>query len=85
MWSPLVTTAAPARMRLMAIFGVMPRPPAEFSPFTTMKSSLSSSLSSGSSTETALRPGSPTTSPKKRRRKSPSVLSAVLSFIVAAT
>jgi len=31
MWSPVVTTAAPARRKSIVIFGVIPRPLAEFS------------------------------------------------------
>src|SRR5260370_6405961 len=44
----------------------MPRPPAAFSPLTTIKSTPCCSLSSGRRAMTALRPGSPTTSPRKR-------------------
>src|SRR3954451_2070342 len=41
----------------------MPRPPAEFSPFTTTKSGSWRSFSPGSSDSTACRPGLPTMSP----------------------
>src|SRR5882762_8755120 len=44
----------------------MPRPPAAFSPLTTIKSVAYCAFSSGSLAITALRPGSPTTSPRKR-------------------
>src|SRR5438105_2887106 len=50
----------------MVILPVMPRPPAAFSPFTTIKSSPCCSFNSGSRAMTALRPGSPTMSPRKR-------------------
>src|SRR3954469_1785303 len=55
-------------MRPIASFGVMPRPPAEFSPFTIAKSTANSCLSFGSRSSTARRPGSPITSPRKRMR-----------------
>src|SRR5437899_4941876 len=64
--SPVVTTETPARKRSIVILPVMPRPPAAFSPLTTIKSTPCCSLSSGSPAMTALRPGSPTTSPRKR-------------------
>jgi hypothetical protein len=38
-WLPSVTTSAPASMRSVQMGSVMPNPPAEFSPFTTTKSS----------------------------------------------
>src|SRR2546423_12803135 len=50
----------------MVILPVMPRPPAAFSPFTTIKSRPCCSLRSGSRAITAFRPGSPTMSPRKR-------------------
>ena len=62
----VVITAAPARKRSILIFGVRPRPPAAFSPLTTMKSRARSSLSRGSESMTARRPGSPMMSPRKR-------------------
>ncbi len=52
----------------MAIFGVMPLPPAAFSPLTTTKSKQSSVFREGSERMTAVRPGSPTTSPKNNSR-----------------
>src|ERR1700682_6530478 len=66
MCSPLVITAAPARSRSMLILGVMPRPLAEFSPLTMMKSIPCSSRMCGNDSMTARRPGSPTMSPRKR-------------------
>ena len=48
----------------------MPLPPAEFSPFTTIKSMFLSSRNFGTNVATALRPGSPTISPKKSNRDS---------------
>src|SRR5450432_126144 len=66
MWSPVVMTAAPARSRSMLIFDVMPRPLAEFSPLTMMKSIPCSSRMCGNDSMTARRPGSPTMSPRKR-------------------
>src|SRR5450432_2218144 len=66
MWSPVVMTAAPARSRSMLIFDVMPRPLAEFSPLTMMKSIPCSSRRCGNDSMTARRPGSPTMSPRKR-------------------
>lgn len=45
--------------------GVMPLPAAAFSPLTMMKSAPCSRLSSGNMCFTAVRPGSPTTSPIK--------------------
>src|SRR5206468_8505026 len=65
-WSPVVTTETPARKRSIVILPVMPRPPAAFSPFTTIKSTSCCSFNSGSRAMSALRPGSPTTSPRKR-------------------
>src|ERR1700736_2188430 len=59
-------TETPARRRSIVIFPVMPRPPAAFSPLTTIKSAPYCAFSSGSRAMTALRPGSPTTSPRKR-------------------
>ncbi len=47
----------------------MPRPPAAFSPLTMMKSRPSSLRNSGKCSITALRPGSPTMSPRKSMRR----------------
>src|SRR5437016_5504193 len=64
-WSPVVTTETPARKRSIVILPVMPRPPAEFSPFTTIKSTSCCSFSFGRQAMTASRPGWPTMSPRK--------------------
>ena len=48
-----------------AVFGVIPTPPAAFSPLTTTKSGAWRSRSSGSSAERVRRPSEPTTSPTK--------------------
>ena len=61
-------TVAPALSRPIAILGVIPRPPAEFSPLTTTKLTPLSSRIRGIKEATALRPGSPTTSPRKSNR-----------------
>src|SRR3954469_7345156 len=61
-------TATPARSRSIVIFGVMPRPPAEFSPFTMTKSTPRSCLYRFTLSVTALRPGSPTMSPRNKMR-----------------
>ena len=52
----------------MAIFAVIPRPPAAFSPFTMTKSTPRSLRNTGTDFMTALRPGSPTMSPRNRMR-----------------
>src|SRR3954447_17265550 len=49
-----------------ASLGVMPTPPAAFSPLMTTKSAASSSHSAGTSSRTTRRPVRPTTSPMKR-------------------
>src|SRR5205807_8241152 len=64
-WSPVVTTETPARKRSIVILPVMPRPPAEFSPFTTIKSTSCCSFSFWREAMTAARPGWPTMSPRK--------------------
>src|SRR5262245_5969767 len=64
MWSPLVMTATFARKRSVQILGVIPRPFAAFSPFTITKSRPRSSRQRGTASITALRPGSPTMSPR---------------------
>src|SRR4051794_32940381 len=65
-WLPSVM-ASTSRPRISsASFGVMPMPPAAFSPLTTTKSGASSSRSMGSSSRRARRPARPTTSPMKR-------------------
>src|SRR6476620_8762827 len=47
----------------------MPKPPAEFSPLTTTRSSVQSRMMPGRYSEMAVRPALPTTSPTKRMRK----------------
>ena len=64
-WSPLVMTSTPAEKISPAVLGVMPEPPAEFSPLAMTKSSACCSRNLGSSSLTALRPGWPTMSPMK--------------------
>src|SRR6266403_931356 len=61
-----MTTETPARKRSIVIFPVIPRPPAAFSPFTMTKSKPYFDFSSASRAITAVRPGSPTMSPRKR-------------------
>src|SRR6266481_1585491 len=61
-------TAIPARRRSIVNLGVIPRPAAAFSPFTTTKSIPHSCFSLGTESITALRPGSPIISPRKRSR-----------------
>ena len=63
---PSVITSAPEASSRSAIFAVIPRPSAAFSPFTMQKSTPSSSRSAGSCDSTARRPGAPNTSPTKR-------------------
>ena len=62
----LTITATPARSKSIASFGVMPRPPATFSPFTTTKSITRSFFRMGTVSITARRPGSPTRSPRNK-------------------
>jgi hypothetical protein len=65
-WSPVVMTSTPAEKISSAILGVMPEPPAEFSPLAMTKSRACRSRSWGTSPLTARRPGCPTMSPMKR-------------------
>jgi putative aminopeptidase FrvX len=58
--------SAPAANRAWAVFGVIPSPPALFSPLTITKSGRSLSTSAGSMPCTTERPVEPTTSPMKR-------------------
>src|SRR4051794_35474508 len=58
--------STPAANRSSAVLGVMPMPPAAFSPLATTKSSPNSERSPGSSARRARRPGAATTSPTKR-------------------
>jgi hypothetical protein len=55
--------STPALNNSFAVPGVIPEPPAEFSPFAMITSTLCSARNRGASTFTARRPGSPTTSP----------------------
>lgn len=59
-------TAIPDRNKSIAILGVIPRPAAEFSPFAITKSISRSRFKLGKRPITALRPGSPTISPKNK-------------------
>jgi hypothetical protein len=61
-----VIASTPAPNSSSASFGVMPMPPAAFSPLATTKSGASSSRRPGSSSRSARRPARPTTSPMKR-------------------
>src|SRR5919197_578302 len=65
-WLPSVITSAPASKRSSASLGVIPTPPATFSPLTTTKSRPNSSRSPGRSARRVRRPGPPTTSPTNR-------------------
>src|SRR5690349_6436733 len=65
-WLPSVRTSAPALKSSSAYFGVMPIPPAAFSPLTTTKSAPSSSRRLPSMVRAARRPAEPTTSPTNR-------------------
>src|SRR4051794_179922 len=58
--------STPSLRNSSASFGVIPRPPAAFSPLTTTKSKANSSRRPGSSSRSARRPARPTTSPMKR-------------------
>src|SRR3954447_5963391 len=60
-------TSTPAAKSSSAIFGVMPRPPAEFSPLTTTNVGAWRSRSAGRSPRSVRLPSDPTTSPTKRR------------------
>src|SRR3954453_10379443 len=59
-------TSTPAARSSSAIFGVMPRPPATFSPLTTTNGGAWRSRSAGSSPSSVRRPRPPTRSPTKR-------------------
>src|SRR3954470_19602231 len=65
-WLPSVIASTPADSSSSASLGVMPIPPAAFSPLITTKSGASSSRRPGSSSRSARRPARPTTSPMKR-------------------
>src|ERR1039458_7686440 len=58
-------TSTPAEKISPAVLGVMPEPPAEFSPLAMTKSSACCSRNLGRRVLTALRPGCPTMSPMK--------------------
>src|SRR3954471_24539039 len=59
-------TSTPAASSSSAIFGVMPSPPATFSPLTTTNVGAKRSRSAGSSPSSVRRPRPPTRSPTKR-------------------
>jgi hypothetical protein len=59
-------TSTPARNSSSAIFGVMPRPPAAFSPLTTTNVGAWRSRSAGSRPSSVCLPSDPTTSPTNR-------------------
>src|SRR5688500_1886911 len=66
MWLPEVSTSAPCSSTCLAMAGVTPKPPAEFSTLTTQTSIACSWRSFGRSLPTAVRPESPKTSPTIR-------------------
>src|SRR5215470_8054062 len=63
MWLPEVMTSTPCSRKARAMRGVTPKPAAEFSTLTMVRSASCCLRSRGSSACTALRPGSPKTSP----------------------
>src|SRR3954469_13830252 len=65
-WLPSVTTSAPAPNNSSAYLGVIPIPPAAFSPLTTTKSAPSSARRLPSMVRATRRPAEPTTSPTNR-------------------
>ena len=65
-WSPVVMMSTPAAKISCAVAGVMPEPPAEFSPLAMTTSISNWRRKRGKSSFTARRPGSPTMSPMKR-------------------
>src|SRR5918995_727057 len=67
-------TSAPALNSSSACLGVIPMPPAAFSPLTTTKSAASSARRSPSMVRSARRPAEPTTSPTKRIAVKPQTL-----------
>src|SRR5213592_850947 len=58
--------STPAEKISSAVFGVMPEPPAQFSPLATTASNRCCRRNSGTSVFTARRPGSPTMSPMNK-------------------
>src|SRR5438067_1114136 len=67
-WLPEVSTSMPASCSSSAERGSMPLPPEAFSQLATTKSMSSRAARRGRSAASALRPGRPTTSPRKRSR-----------------
>src|SRR5918998_2524547 len=65
-WLPSVIASTPASNISRAVWRVIPRPPAAFSPFTTTKSGRRRSRSPGSTSASVRLPIPPTTSPTKR-------------------
>jgi hypothetical protein len=61
-----VITSTPCENSSSAFFGVIPTPPAMFSPLTTTKVASWRSRSSGNRRSSSRRPALPTTSPTKR-------------------
>src|SRR5271170_7045548 len=66
MWLPVVMTWAPRSKSSSAMDGVMPKPPAAFSPLTTRRSTALVSRTWGRCSRTMWRPAEPKTSPTKR-------------------
>src|SRR6202162_2788007 len=66
MWLPEVITSTPCSRNVRAISGVTPKPAAAFSTLTTARSASCCLRRRGRSVCTALRPGSPKTSPMHR-------------------
>ena len=62
MWFPEVRTSMPSARSSPAIFGVTPKPPAEFSQLAITASGPHEATSSGRRRSTAFLPGSPTIS-----------------------
>src|SRR3954449_3612048 len=69
--------STPAPSSSSASLGVIPTPPAAFSPLMTTKSAPSSSRRAGTSSRTTRRPARPTTSPMKRIAVMPGILAYV--------
>src|SRR5580704_6834023 len=66
MWLPVVMTWAPRSKSSSAMEGVMPKPPAAFSPLMTRRSTALVSRTWGRCSRTMWRPAEPKTSPTKR-------------------
>src|SRR5919107_2521125 len=76
-------TSTPAANSSSAIFGVIPRPPAAFSPLTTTNVGACSATSPGSRPSSVRRPRPPTRSPTKRMVGRASMSTRILSPMVS--